>query len=45
MTSRNSVDCVPTVINGPKRLLSEKVVGGQLETAKVDIGRAFTYDE
>ena len=31
--------------NGHKRLLDEKVVGGQLETAKVDIGRAFTYDE
>ena len=31
--------------NGHKRLLDEKVVGGQLETAKVDIGRAVTYDE
>ena len=38
-------DCVPTVDNGRKRLLSKKVVGGQLETAKVDIGRAVTYDE
>ena len=37
--------CVPTVTNGHKRLLSEKVVGGQLEMAKVDIGRAVTYDE
>ena len=31
-----------TVNNNHKRLLSEKVVGGQLETAKVDIGRAVT---
>ena len=39
------VSSVPTDVNGHKRLLGEKVVGGQLEMAKVDIGPAVTYDE
>ena len=37
--------CVPTVVNGHKRLLGEKVVGGQIETVQKDIGQSGSYDE
>ena len=36
---------VPTVVNGHKRLLGEKVVGGQIKTVQKDIGQSGPYDE